>query len=230
VQISTIVLKQNVHEIVPMLRWLRDMGLGTQVGAHLPYPMRPTTRDPYVESALRESELLARLLADLAPLADEERSWALAVVAGAFRHPCVRWQAERSSGLPVLGGSFPETAFPLAGTEYRSGKFIHASGTADEGDAFAVAVVACPHVADCALAPVCPKEHYSVYAERYGLNEYSPVGPAELYDFAPSTRRSSSIRRAGSDPADEQRAHADGGVWTLVRDAWRSRQKAGQRP
>lgn len=181
VQISTIFLKQNVHEIVPMLLWLREAGLDRQVHAHLPYPMRPTTRDPYVDSAMRESELLARLLADLKPLAPQERSFALSVVTGAFRHPCVLWQAERSTGLPVLGGAFPEVAHPLAGTEYRSGKFVHASGTADEGQAFAVAVVECPHVADCALASVCAREHYSVYAERYGLGEYGPVRPAELY-------------------------------------------------
>jgi molybdenum cofactor biosynthesis enzyme MoaA len=159
VEISTVFVRQNVHEIVPMLCWLRAQGLDEQVHAHLPYPMRPTTRDPYVDSALRETDLLDRLLADIEPLSPADRSFALSIVASALPHPCVRWQAERRSGLPVLGGSFPDTRFPLAGTEYRSENFVHASGTTSEGDAFAVAVVECPRAADCALAPVCAREH-----------------------------------------------------------------------
>jgi molybdenum cofactor biosynthesis enzyme MoaA len=228
VRVSTIFVKQNVHEIVPMLRWLRESGLGKQVDAHLPYPMRPTMRDPYVDSAMRESELLARLLADLKPLPADERSWALAVVTGAFRHPCVRWQAECGSGLPVLGASFPEVAFPLAGTEYRSGNFVHASGTTGEAEAFAVAVVDCPHAADCALAPVCPKEHYSVYAERFGLDEYGPVHAADLYGATPSARRSS-LRGSGSGPSGDDDPRSGGGVWNIVRDAWRSKRSGPSR-
>jgi hypothetical protein len=194
-----------------MLSWLRKMGLDEQVHAHLPYPMRPTTRDPYVDSAMRESELLSRLLEDVKSLPAADRSFALSVIASAFPHPCVRWEAERRTGLPVLGGSFPEASFPLAGTEYRSGNFVHASGTASEGDAFAVAVVECPRAAECALAPVCPKEHYSVYAEHHGLDEYAPVRPTELYGATPSY--------------DSGR----GGVWSIVRDAWRSKRSAPPR-
>jgi hypothetical protein len=181
VRVSMVFTKQNVHEIVPLLRWLRENDLDRQVDALMPYPMRPTTRDPYADSVMRETELLARLMEDVQSLADDERGFVLSTLSAAFRHPCVPWQAERSSGLPVLGGSFPDTAHPLAGTEYRSNNFVHASGTVEEGEAFAVAVVKCPHVADCALAPICPREHYSVYAELFGLAEYQPVRPVELY-------------------------------------------------
>ncbi len=190
VQISTVFVKQNVDEIVPMLSHLRGMGI-LRVDAHLPYPMRPTTRDPYVDSALPETELLSRLLADVARLPSDERRWALSIVTNAFRHPCLTWRAERNSGLPALGACFPERAFPLAGTEYRSDQFVHASGTSGEGGAFAVAVVECPHVSQCALAPICPGEHYSVYAERYGLEEFVPVHPAELYEATPARQRGS---------------------------------------
>ncbi len=208
-QISTIFVKQNVHEIVPMLRWLRKEGLDEYVHAHLPYPMRPTTRDPYVDSAMRETELMQRLLVDVRPLGADERSWVLAVVTSAFRHPCVRWQAEASTGLPVLGAEFPDRVVPLAGTEYRSGKFVHASGTAGEADAFAVAVVECPHIATCALAAVCPGEHYSVYAERYGLGEFTAVTPADLYWATPTARPP----KRGA------------GVWSMAKAALRSRQR-----
>jgi MoaA/NifB/PqqE/SkfB family radical SAM enzyme len=225
VQISTVFTRQNVHEIVPMLRWLREIGLPEQVHAHLPYPMRPTTRDPYSESAMRETELLNQLTNDLQPLVGEEQAFVLSIVSAAFRHPCVQWQAERNTGLPVLGESFPEVVHPLAGTEYRSKNFVHAGGSADDPEAFAVAVVECPHVAECALAPVCPREHYSVYAELYGLAEYQPVRPAELYlATVPSPTEDE-----GPDRSDDHTPNR-GGVWRTARAAWRSMQKAGSLP
>jgi MoaA/NifB/PqqE/SkfB family radical SAM enzyme len=223
VRISTILTKQNVHEIVPMLRWVREMGFGDRVGAHLPYPMRSTTRDPYSDSAMRESELLARLSAELEPLSEDERAYVLPIVAGAFRHPCVAWQAERDRGVPALGAAFPEVALPLAGTEYRSADFVHASGTADEGEAFAVAVVDCPHAAACALAPVCPREHYSVYAQLYGLGEFAPVRPSDLYEARPLGHRRSGDGRGAA--ANRSRGSSNGGVWSTARAAWRSIQR-----
>lgn len=217
-RISTILTKQNLHEIVPMLRWIREMGLGKQVGAHLPYPMRSTIRDPYADSAMRESEMVAQLLAEVGSLAGDERAYMLAVIAGAFRHPCIQWQAERTSGIPVLGTAFPDGSRPLAGTEYRSAEFVHASGTAGEGDAFAVAVVECPHAGACALAPVCPREHYSVYAQLYGLDEYVAVAPSELY------RAADRDGGPGSDSAESR-----GGVWQTARAAWRAMQTGDSR-
>lgn len=213
-RISTILVRQNAAEIVPLLRWLRGNGLGAHIGAHLPYPMRPTTRDPYMGSAMRETELLADVLADVQALPADEQAWALAVLGGAFRHPCVRWQAERASALPVLGAAFPERAFPLAGTEYRSDAFMHASGTSGEAEAFSVAVVECPHAATCALAPVCPREHYAAYAQHFGLDEFRAVTPADLYTarpVGPGLRRlAAKGRQVGAD------------VWGRVR-AWTAR-------
>lgn len=222
IQVSTVFTKQNAHEIVPMLLWLRDIGLDRQVHAHFPYPMRPTTRDPYADSAMRESELLDRLIEEARPLSREERSYILANLAGAFRHPCLLWHAERSSGLAVLGPSFPEVAYPLAGTEYRSKEFVHASGTTEEGNAFAVAVEECPHAADCALAPVCPREHYSVYAQLYGLAEFVPVRPPDLYRVAPVP--DDPPPPPEGDPRDRE-PEANRGVWSVARATWRSFQK-----
>lgn len=184
IRISTIFTKQNVGEVVSMLLWIREMELEARVGAHLPYPMRSTTRDPYSDSAMRESDLVEQLLAEIAPLDEDERGYLLPIVMSAIPHPCLRWQAERSTGLPALGAALPDGARPLTGTEYRSKDFIHAGGGEDEGEAFAVAVVDCPHAAACALAPICPREHYSVYAELYGLTEFEPVSPKALYTTA----------------------------------------------
>ncbi len=217
VRISTILTKQNVHEIVPMLLWIRDMGFDGQLGAHLPYPMRSTTRDPYSDSSMRESDLLARLSGDVQSLSAEDRAFVLPIIARAFRHPCVLSGSEAETGLAALGGAFPESAMPLAGTEYRSKDFVHASGTGEEGEAFAVAVVECPKAADCALAPICPREHYSVYAQLYGLGEFVAVKPSQLYRAQPIGVEGAS----GS--------AANGGVWSTARAAWRSIQKADPR-
>ena len=85
--------------------------------------------------------------------------------------------------LSLLG---PALLQPLAGTEYRSRKILHdTQGSQSQENAFAVATVPCPHVEQCALAPVCPGEHYSVYRDLYGLDEFAPVRVAELYAAAP---------------------------------------------
>ena len=54
-------------------------------------------------------------------------------------------------------------------------------GAATADDAFAVTTVPCPHVDRCALAPLCPGEHYAVYQQLFGLEEFQPVSPRELY-------------------------------------------------
>jgi hypothetical protein len=71
----------------------------------------------------------------------------------------------------------------LPGTEYRAAaRFVHDSGgAATADDAFAVSTVPCPHAERCALAPMCPAEHYAVYQQRFGLDEYEPVSPRALY-------------------------------------------------
>ena len=54
-------------------------------------------------------------------------------------------------------------------------------GAAAADGAFAVGTVPCPHAERCALAPMCPAEHYAVYQQRFGLDEYEPVSPRALY-------------------------------------------------
>ncbi len=184
VVISTVVVKQNLAEFPAVVAFARERGLG--VHPHLPYPMRQTTRDPYADSALRERDLVEHFVDHLPTEAGDALTWSLGVLGSAVPHPCLLWQAERKRRLPVFGARTIDDRQALAGTEYRSRKILHdTQGAQSQDNAFAVATVPCPHVERCALAPVCPGEHYSVYRDLYGLDEFAPVRVADLYAAAP---------------------------------------------
>ena len=188
VVLSTVVVKQNYLEFPDVVAFARVRGLG--VHPHLPYPMRQTTRDPYADSALRERDLVDHFVARLATVPAADRAWSLGVLGSAVPHPCLLWRAEQKHRLPVFGARTIDERQPLAGTEYRSRKILHDSqGSLSQENAFAVATAPCPHVERCALAPVCPGEHYSVYQSLHGLDEFGAVRVAELYAAAPSHPR-----------------------------------------
>jgi pyruvate/2-oxoacid:ferredoxin oxidoreductase beta subunit len=84
----------------------------------------------------------------------------------------------------------------LHGTQYRSGKFVHADEA--RGSAFAVATVPCPHLDRCALATTCAGEHYAVYSDLFGLDEFTPVTVDELYAMPPDPE-ADRVRRARPD-------------------------------
>ena len=189
VVLSTVVVRQNLLEFPDVVAFARARGLG--VHPHLPYPMRQTTRDPYAESALRERDLVDHFVARLARVPANDRAWSLGVLGSAVPHPCLLWRAEQKHRLPVFGARTIDERQPLAGTEYRSRKILHDSqGAQSQENAFAVATVPCPHVDRCALAPVCPGEHYSVYQSLHGLEEFAAVRVAELYAASPDLQRS----------------------------------------
>lgn len=184
VVISTVVVRQNLEEFPAVVAFARERGMG--VHPHLPYPMRQTTRDPYADSALRERDLVEHFVAKTAEAAPNERSGRLNVLGSAVPHPCLLWRAEQKHRLPVFGARTVDGRQLLAGTEYRSRAIVHDSqGAKSQENAFAVATVPCPHVEACALAPVCPGEHYSVYEALYGLGEFAPVRVAEVYAASP---------------------------------------------
>lgn len=186
--LSTVVVRQNLHEFLDVVAFARSRALG--VHPHLPYPMRQTTRDPYADSALRESDLVEHFVSRLATTPAAHREWSLGVLGSAVPHPCLLWRAEQKHRLPVFGARTIAERQLLAGTEYRDRKIIHdTQGARSQENAFAVATVPCPHVDRCALAPVCPGEHYSVYQALYGLDEFGPVRVAELYAATPGLRR-----------------------------------------
>ncbi len=185
VVLSTVAVRQNAAEFPDVVAFARARGLN--IHPHLPYPMRQTTRDPYADSALREQHLVDLFVTRVAPLPPPERAWSLSVLGSAVPHPCLLWRAERKHRLPVFGARTIDERQPLAGTEYRSLKIIHdTQGAQSQENAFAVATVPCPHLDRCALATVCPGEHYSVYGALHGLDEFGPVRVAELYAAAPA--------------------------------------------
>jgi hypothetical protein len=189
-RLSTVIVRPNVRALVDLVRFALAHGL--PLDAHVPYPMRQTTRDPYAESAVRESEIVDRFVERAGELDERERSRGCAMLGGAVLHPCVLLRAERRASLPLLGARDGLDRRPmLTGTDYRSAdKFVHAGGDQSGGadgssEAFSVATVPCPHAAACALAPACPAEHYAVYQTLFGLDEYQPVTVGELYGTAP---------------------------------------------
>lgn len=187
VVLSTVVVRQNLHEFLDVVAFARARSLG--VHPHLPYPMRQTTRDPYADSALRERDLVEHFVLGLASTPAAHREWSLGVLGSAVPHPCLLWRAEQRHRLPVFGARTIAERQPLAGTEYRSRKIIHdTQGARSQENAFAVATVPCPHLDRCALASVCPGEHYGVYQALYGLDEFGPVRVAELYAAAPGLK------------------------------------------
>lgn len=185
VVLSTVVVRQNLEEFPALIAYAAARGV--EVHPHLPYPMRQTTRDPYAASALREGDLVARFVAALEAEPRYDRRRSLRVLGRAAAHPCLLWHAEQKTRLPVFGYGALDARAPLVGTEYRSRAIAHdTQGAQSVENAFAVATVPCPHAERCALASVCPAEHYSVYEALYGLDEFIPVRVAELYAAAPA--------------------------------------------
>ena len=184
VAMSTVVVRQNLHELTQLAALARAKGVSFH--PHLPYPMRQTTRDPYADSALRESDIVEHFVTHLDDALRRDLRDHLSALGNLIPHPCLLWRAERKHRLPVFGARAVDAQLPLTGTEYRSTQIAHgASADGGQGDAFAVATVSCPHATRCALAPVCPTEHYRVYESLYGLAEFEPVRVAELYESAP---------------------------------------------
>lgn len=185
VAMSTVVVRQNLHELTQLAALARAKGVSFH--PHLPYPMRQTTRDPYADSALRESDIVEHFVTHLDDALRRDLRDHLSALGNLIPHPCLLWRAERKHRLPVFGARAVDAQLPLTGTEYRSTQIAHgASADGGQADAFAVATVACPHATRCALAPVCPTEHYRVYESLYGLTEFEPVRVAELYESAPA--------------------------------------------
>lgn len=184
VALSTVVVKQNVGELPALIA--RSRALGVELHPHLPYPMRQTARDPYGASALREREIVERTVDAVRAEHPHARAHSLRVLARAVPHPCLLWRAEAATRLPVYGARAVQGREYLVGTEYRSSAIAHdTQGDRAVENAFAVATVPCPHASRCALASVCPAEHYAVYASLYGLDEFAAVSVDEVYRALP---------------------------------------------
>jgi molybdenum cofactor biosynthesis enzyme MoaA len=182
-RLSIVIVKRNLDEVLDVARYARS--LGVQLDARLPYPMRQTVDDPYAEAALRETEIVARILDAARQAPAEDLAMAFRLLRDVVPHPCLLFRAEQATGLPIFPAAELREHPLLPGTEYRSQDFAHTPDAQPHGNAFAPAVVGCPHAARCSLAPVCPGEQFSVYEQIYGLDELSAVLPGELYTHAP---------------------------------------------
>lgn len=187
VHLTTVVVRENLHELAALARFAHERGMAHHV--KMPYPMRQTARDPYADSVVRESVVVDAFLEQVAEWRDGKQASALGVL-GSFGHPCLHFRAEERTGLPVFGVNATAERQSLPGTEYRkTDAFVHDSGGEAAGEeAFVVSTVRCPHEARCALAPACPGEHYAVYAQLFGLDEFEPVSPMDLYLAGPRSR------------------------------------------
>jgi len=175
-RLSAVVVDQNVDDIPALLALAGTLDL--PIGAHVPYPMRQSVRDPYAESVVQESAMVDRILAQ------DDSELVGRHVAGLIPHPCVLFAADRRAGHSLFEQREVSGRIGLAGTEYRDPGFVHVGSDRTDGDnAFAVATVPCPHANECALAPICPREQYAVYVQKFGWDEMVPVSPHELYRF-----------------------------------------------
>lgn len=183
--VSTVIVKENLEQFTDIVTLALNRGL--DLHPHLPYPMRQTTRDPYSASALRETDLVTHFVSRLVAFPPEEQQRYLSALGAIVPHPCILWRCEQRTRLPVFGARHVDNRQLLAGTEYRRSDIVHdTQGPDAQADAFAVATVQCPHAHRCALATVCPAEHYAVYQSHYGLGEFAAVTVAELYSTVPA--------------------------------------------
>lgn len=154
--ITTVPTGANLGELAQII----ELGVarGIPVRGRLPYPLRRAGIDAYRAAAVRERELVERFATALRRVARPHR----ARVAQAFRdmlqHPCTLAPVARRWRNAALRPA-PSERWRLEGVEART---------------TAVATVACPHVAACALAARCPGAHYEAYASHFGLDEFTP--------------------------------------------------------
>ncbi|MCB9730740.1 MAG: radical SAM protein [Deltaproteobacteria bacterium] len=161
----TVVTADNAPAL-PALRRL-TASYGRPVHVFLPFPATPDPRDRFFEVALRQSELVAPMLACEPPLG-------LSALL-----PCVRWAHERRTGQPAWSRGGVRTVAALDGNLFELGTYRRMDD-GPQGGTFRIPVRRCPHASACALAELCPRAVYEAYAERFGTGELVPVDAAEL--------------------------------------------------
>lgn len=177
-ELTTLIVAQNLHEIIDILRFA--VAEGRTIAVAQPYPMRQTVADTYSDAVVEEQVAVTELLDAVTDADDALREVIAEALANAVAHPCLLFRlAKERLGMDYPAKRYAEQPL-LHGTEYRKESFVHGSTVAAEGDAFAVATVPCPERTRCALAPACACEHYAVYADLFGLGAYRAVGVAEL--------------------------------------------------
>jgi molybdenum cofactor biosynthesis enzyme MoaA len=175
--LATVITRQNVDEFAALVRFARTRSL--TLSPQLPYPLRQTRHGAYADSAMPESEIVARVLRSLEGADDRDRAMCLAALATTVRHPCVLWRAQRDTGAPVFEAARARPRRPLAGTTATDEHNPRKDGVRNL-TTLHVVNAPCPEAARCALLPACAGDHYAVYGELFGLQEFHAVDVWEL--------------------------------------------------
>lgn len=176
--LATVITRQNVDELAALARFAREREL--PLWPQLPYPLRQTRHGAYADSALPESEIVARVLRSLDGASPEDRERCLHALATAIRHPCVLWRAQRATGLGVFEAARGMPRRALAGVALADEHNPRKGGAARSLSTLHVVSAGCVEAPRCALAPACPAEHYAAYVDRFGEEEFEAVGVWDL--------------------------------------------------
>ena len=94
--------------------------------------------------------------------------------------PCIALRHQRRTGHQMVT---PERVAQArrepSGTFYETIGFTHSLGDG-EAVAFTAATVPCPGRDACVMAPTCPTKVYAAYAEKFGLDELTPIQASDL--------------------------------------------------
>lgn len=183
VKILSVATVHNLAELRALHSFAQQRGLS--FSAHTPYPIQEGRDDRFFSSVARQSDL-AEVIADIH---DE---------LGPGRHdvpifgvaPCVSYRVFGARNVSPWRWLAAAERAPLPGTEYDRDDIAHGGGDRATG-AFRAATVPCSHRARCALSTECGGELLRAYVERYGTEEFMPIGLRALVEAigAPASER-----------------------------------------
>ena len=167
---TTILMKENAADMLALSTLVKPLGRWWEV--HLPFPNTSSSKDRYRDVALPMSQALDVLYPpDAWPFARLDLGEVL---------PCIALRHQRRTGHQMVT---PERVAQArrepSGTFYETIGFTHSLGDG-EAVAFTAATVPCPGRDACVMAPTCPTKVYAAYAEKFGLDELTPIQASDL--------------------------------------------------
>jgi hypothetical protein len=173
VALSTVITAENVDEFAAIVDFA--LGRGLSLWPQLPYPLRNTRSGAYPRVALRESEIVSRVLAGIGSVPKRSHEAVLRALAMAIRHPCVLHRAQLATGVPVFDAARALPRQALAGVAQSDRHKGHDDGARRSLTPLNVTASPCPAASRCGLHERCAGEHYDLYAELFGVDEFVAV-------------------------------------------------------
>lgn len=203
IQLTTVAMRQNLHELPALAALARDLGADGW-GVHLPYPNTSRDDDAYFDVAVRMADLVAAAFPPGAPKVADLQVGKVP--------PCVMLAHQRATGHALITARSLDEAEPaMAGTMYRVMPILD-SGNAAGDVASTTATSRCPHLANCALAPACPGGVYTLYKRRFGLDELAPASVDDLVALADGPAIVAWAEQAGARAASHVASGATSGA------------------